>query len=78
MEMREIDERDKLQFDYAWKWFESHQRQRMISVDTRIGMREGQKLTAKRLLLKHKYWIRVMYVIVAFYFLFMVIGALAN
>jgi len=162
MEMREIDERDKLQFDYAWKWFESHQRQRMVmfyyyciivgilanalvasykenystvripigimgvvtslaffffdirnrgmaevgehvleklenevifppdfvdkdgnkmgplSVDRRIGMREGQKLTAKRLLLKHKYWIRVMYVIVAFYFLFMVIGALAN
>ena len=30
MEMRRIDERDKLQFDYAWKWFESHQRQRML------------------------------------------------
>jgi len=153
MELREVDDRNKLQFDYAWKWFESHQRQRMImfyyyciivgilanalvasykesysiiripigimgfvtsvafllfeirnrwlckvaedlleklenevifppdfldkngnkmgpmSVDTRIGMREGQKLTIKRLFLKHKYWIRVMYVIVALCFL---------
>jgi len=162
MEMRKIDERDKLQFDYAWKWFESHQRQRMImfyyyciivgvlanalvasykesysairipigimgfftsmaflvfetrnrwlckvsedileklenevifppdfldrdgnimgplSVDRRIGMREGQKLTVKRLFLKHKYWIRIMYIIVALYFLIIVVGALAN
>lgn len=162
MEMREIDERDKLQFDYAWKWFESHQRQRMVmfyyyciivgvlanalvasynvnysllrvpigvigiitsfaflffeirnrgmckvaedileklenevifppeflgengnkmgplSVDTRIGMREGQKLTGKRLLLKHKYWIRVMYVFVALCFLVFVIREVIN
>lgn len=27
MELREIDDRDKLQFDYAWKSFESHQKQ---------------------------------------------------
>ena len=49
-----------------------------LSVDTRIGMREGQKLTAKYLFLNHKYWIRVMYVIVALYFLIIVIKALAN
>jgi len=30
MEMQEVNERAKLQFDYAWKWFESHQRQRMV------------------------------------------------
>ena len=30
MELRDINERDKLQFDYAWKWFESHQKQRMV------------------------------------------------
>jgi hypothetical protein len=157
MELGTIDERDKLQFDYAWKWFESHQRQRMImfyyyciivgvlanalvasykdsfaairvpigimgfftsiaflffdirnrgmarvaedileklenevifppdfldkdgnkmgplSVDRRIGMREGQKLKGKQLVLKHKYWIRGMYVIVALFFLIIVI-----
>jgi hypothetical protein len=162
MELRKIDDRDKLQFDYAWKWFESHQRQRMImfyyyciivgvlanalvysykedlstikipigimgfftsiaflffdirnrgmakvgedileklenevifppdfvdkggnkmgplTVDRRIGMREGQKITVKQLFLKHKYWIRGMYVIVALYFLIIVIGTLAN
>ena len=49
-----------------------------ISVDSRVGMREGQKFTVKRLFLKHKYWIRVMYVIVALYFLIIVIGALTN
>ena len=157
MELREVDERDKLQFDYAWKWFESHQRQRMImfyyyciivgvlanalvasykvnysslrvpigmmgiitsmaflifeirnrwlckiaedileklenevifpfnfldkkgnkmgplSVDTRIGMREDQKLTMRKLFFKHKYWIRAMYSIVALFFLVFVI-----
>lgn len=162
MEMREIDERDKLQFDYAWKWFESHQRQRMVmfyyyciivgvlanalvasyeanysslrapigimgtitslaflffeirnrgmctvaenileklenevifppeftdengnkmgplSVEKRNRMREGQKLTCKSLFLKHKYWIRVMYVIVALCFLFFVINEIVN
>jgi hypothetical protein len=162
MELRKIDDRDKLQFDYALKWFESHQRQRMImfyyyciivgvlanalvasykdtfsairapigimgfftsiaflffdirnrgmakvgedileklenevifppdfvdkggnkmgplSVDTRVGMREGQKLTVKRLFLKHKYWIRVMYVMVALYFSIIVIKESAN
>ena len=162
MQMRKIDERDKLQFDYAWKWFESHQRQRMImfyyyciivgvlanalvasynvnysllrvpigvigiitsfafllfenrnrwlckvaedileklenevifppdfldensnkmgplSVDTRIGMREGQKLTVKQLFFKHKYWIRFMYVFVALCFLIFVIKEVAN
>jgi hypothetical protein len=159
MELPEVDERAKLQFDYAWKWFESHQRQRMVmfyyyciivgvlanalitsdkedysgmrlpigtmgvitslaflffeirnrgmckvaedifeklenefifpgeflgengnkmgplSVDRRIGMREDQKFTFKRLVLKHKYWIRVMYGLVALYFLFVVIKA---
>ena len=30
MEMREVNERAKLQFDYAWKWFESHQRQHTV------------------------------------------------
>ena len=149
MEMQEVNERAKLQFDYAWKWFESHQRQRMLmfyyyciivgvlanalvasykvnylsiripigimgtitslaflffeirnrgmctvaenilekledevifppeftdktgnkmgplSVEKRNRMREGEKLTCKHLFLKHKYWIRVMYVIVA-------------
>lgn len=162
MEMREIDERDKLQFDYAWKWFESHQRQRMVmfyyyciivgvlanalvasynvnysllrvpigvigiitsfafllfekrnrwlckvaedileklenevifppefldengnkmgplSVDTRIGMREGQKFTVKRSVLKHKYWIRAMYIIVALFFIIFVIKEIAK
>jgi len=162
MELRKVDERDKLQFDYAWKWFESHQRQRMLmfyyyciivgvlanalvasykvsysllrlpigimgtitsvafllfeirnrwlckvaedileklenevifppdfldkegnsmgplSVDTRIGMREGQNLTAKRLLIKHKYWIRAMYVIVALFFMIFVIKEVAK
>jgi hypothetical protein len=162
MELRKIDDRDKLQFDYAWKWFESHQKQRMImfyyyciivgvlanalvasyketfssirvpigimsfftsiaflffdirnrgmakvgedilekleneviypsdfldkdsnkmgplSVDRRIGMREGQKLTAKRFFLKHKYWIRGIYVIVALFFLVFVIKTIAN
>ena len=162
MELRKIDDRDKLQFDYAWKWFESHQRQRMIifyyyciivgilanalvfsykenislirvpigfmgmitslaffffdirnrgmvkigedileklenevifppdflgkngnkmgplSVDTRIGMREGQKLTFKQLFFKHKYWIRTMYVIVALCFLVFVIKVIVN
>jgi hypothetical protein len=157
MELREVDERAKLQFDYAWKWFESHQKQRMImfyyyciivgvlanalvasynvnysllripigiigiitsvafllfeirnrwlckvgedilqkledeiifppdfldkngnemgplTVDTRIGMREGQKISIKRLIFKHKYWIRLMYVIVAICFLVFVI-----
>jgi hypothetical protein len=162
MELREVDERAKLQFDYAWKWFESHQRQRMImfyyyciivgvlanalvasyegsysslripigimgtftsfaffffekrnrslckvaenileklenevifppeftdengnkmgpiSVDTRIGMREGQKFAVKRLFLKHKYWIRLMYIIVALFFLVFVIKEVIN
>jgi len=44
----------------------------------RIGMREGQKLTAKRFLLKHKYWIRGMQLVVALYFLLIVIKAIAN
>lgn len=162
MELREVDERAKLQFDYAWKWFESHQRQRMImfyyyciivgvlanalvasygesystirvpigimgfvtslaffffdfrnrdmeavgedileklenevifppefadnkgnkmgpvSVDRRIGMREGQKITIKRLLFKHKYWIRGMQLMVALYFLVVVIKAIVK
>lgn len=162
MEMRKIEDRDRLQFDYAWKWFESHQRQRMImfyyyciivgvlanalvasyeanysslrvpigimgtitslaflffeirnrgmctvaenileklenevifppeftdetgnkmgplSVEKRNRMREGQKLTCKSLFLKHKYWIRVMYVIVALCFLFFVINEIVN
>ncbi len=162
MGLREVDERTKLQFDYAWKWFESHQKQRMImfyyyciivgvlanalvasykvnysllrvpigvmgtitsiafllferrnrwlcrvaedileklenevifppdflgkngnemgplSVDTKIGMREGQKFTVKRLFLKHKYWIQAMYIIVALFFLFFVIKELAR
>lgn len=30
MELRDADERGKLQFDYAWKWFESAAKQRMI------------------------------------------------
>jgi len=162
MKLLDVDERAKLQFDYAWKWFESHQRQRMVmfyyyciivgvlanalvasynesysairgpigimgfmtsmallifetrnrwlckvaedileklendvifpedfvdkdgnkmgplSVDTRIGMREGQKLTAKQFFLKHKYWIRGMYVIVALFFLVIVIKTMPN
>lgn len=162
MEMREIDERDKLQFDYAWKWFESHQRQRMVmfyyyciivgilanalvfsykesyfsirlpigvigiftslaffffdirnrgmctvaenileklenevifppeftdensnkrgplSVDREIGMREDQKFSIKRMFFKHKYWIRMMYVIVALFFFVVVIKAIVN
>ena len=162
MELREIDERTKLQFDYAWKWFESHQRQRMImfyyyciivgvlanalvasynvnysllrvpigiigtitsvaflifeirnrwlckvaedileklenevifppeflgkngnkmgplSVERKIGMREDQKFAFKRLFLKHKYWIRFMYVFVALCFLIFVIKEVAN
>jgi hypothetical protein len=162
MELRKIDERDKMQFDYAWKWFESHQRQRMImfyyyciivgvpanalvasykdslaairvpigivgfftsiaflffdirnrgmakvgedileklenevifppdfldkdgnkmgplSVDRRIGMREGQKFTVKRLVFKHKYWIRAMYIIVALLFIIFVIKEVAK
>ena len=162
MEMRKIDERDKLQFDYAWKWFESHQRQRMVmfyyyciivgilanalvfsykesyfsiklpigvigiftslaffffdirnrglakagenileklenevifsqefvddkgnkmgplSVDRRKGMREDQKFTFERLFFKHKYWIRGMPLIVALYFLVVVIKAIAD
>jgi len=157
MELREVDERAKLQFDFAWKWFESHQRQRMVmfyyycimvgvlanalvasyngsyhelrlaigimgiiaslaslffdvrnraicgvaenileklentvifppdfsdengnkmgplSVDNRIGMREGQKFRIKHVFLKHKYWIRGMEVIIALYFLLVVI-----
>ena len=162
MKLLDVNERAKLQFDYAWKWFESHQRQRMVmfyyyciivgvlanalvasykecysairgpigimgfitsmafllfeirnrwlckvsedileklendvifppdfldkdgnkmgplSVDRRIGMREGQKLTGKQLVLKHKYWIRGMYVIVALFFLVIVIKTIAN
>ena len=162
MELRKVDDRDKLQFDYAWKWFESHQKQRMImfyyyciivgvlanalvasykvnysflrvpigimgtitsvafllfekrnrwlckvaedileklenevifppdfldesgnkmgplSVDSRIGMREGQKFTVKRFFLKHKYWIRAMYIIVALFFLVFVIKEIAK
>jgi hypothetical protein len=49
-----------------------------LSVDRRIGMREGQKLTAKRFFLKHKYWIRGIYVIVALFFLVFVIKTIAN
>lgn len=162
MEMRKIDDRDKLQFDYAWKWFESHQRQRMImfyyyciivgvlanalvasykgcysglrlpigvmgtitslaflffeirnrgmctvaedileklenevifppefldktgnkmgplSVDRKIGMREDQKLSIKHVFLKHKYWIRMMYVIVALCFFAVAIKEISN
>ena len=162
MEMREVDERDKLQFDYAWKWFESAAKQRMIlfhyyliivgilanaivlsykesyfgmvisvgiigiftslaffffdirnrgmaklgedileklenevifppefvdkngnkigplSVERRIGMREGQKYTFKCLFIKHKYWIRGMEIIIALFFLFVVIMAVFN
>jgi len=162
MELREINERDKLQFDYAWKWFESHQKQRMImfyyyciivgilanalvasykesysairipigimgfvtsfaffffdirnrgmtrvgedvleklenevifpedfvdkdgnkmgplSVERRMAMREGQKQTLKGKILKHKWWIRGMQLIVALYFLIIVIKAITN
>jgi len=162
MEFRKVDERDKLQFDYAWKWFESAAKQRMIlfhyyliivgilanaivlsfkegyigmiifigiigiftslaflsfdirnrgmaklgedilekleievifppefvdksgnkmgpfSVERKIGMREGQKRTFKYLLLKHKYWIRGMEIIIALFFLFVVIKAVIN
>ncbi len=162
MELREVDERAKLQFDYAWKWFESHQRQRMVmfyyyciivgvlanalvasykgsysglrlpigmmgtitslaflffeirnrwlckvaedileklenevifppeflgkngnkmgplSIERKIGMREDQKFAFKRLFLKHKYWIRLMYVIVALYFLVFVVREVIN
>ena len=162
MALREVDERVKLQFDYAWKWFESHQKQRMLmfsyyciivgvlanalivsgregysglklpigimgfftslaflsfdirnrmmceaaeeilekleneaifpvdfldkdgnkmgplSVDRIIGMREGQKFTIKRLFLKHKYWIRGMYLIVALCFLILVFIKIVN
>ncbi len=49
-----------------------------LSVDTRIGMREGLKFTFKRLFLKHKYWIRLMYVFVAICFLIFVIKEVAN
>lgn len=162
MELRELDDRVKLQFDYAWKWFESHQKQRMVmfyyyciivgilanalvfsykesyfsirlpigvmgiftslaffffdirnrglakagenileklenevifskefvddkgnkmgplSVDRRKGMREDQKFSIKRLFLKHKYWIRIMYVIVALCFFAVVINSIIN
>jgi hypothetical protein len=162
MELRPIDDRDKLQFDYAWKWFEAHQRQRMVmfyyyciivgilanalvvsyketlpgirvpigvmgfvtslaflffdfrnrsmataaenvleklenevifppdfldedgnkmgplSVERRQGMREDQKQTYKGKLLKHKWWIRGMQLIVALYFLIVVIKAVVN
>jgi len=162
MELREIDDRAKLQFDYAWKWFESHQKQRMVmfyyycivvgilanalvasykesysviripigimgcvtslaffffdkrnrdltteaenileklenevifppdfvdkdgnkmgplSVERRMGMREDQKLTLKRLLLKHKYWIWGMQLVVALYFLVVVVKAVVR
>lgn len=162
MELQKIDERAKLQFDYAWKWFESHQKQRMVmfyyyciivgilanalvtsykesystirvpigimsivtslafffldirnrsmatagenvleklenelifpldfvdkdgnkmgplSVDRRMGMREDQKQTFRAKLLKHKWWIRGMQLIVALYFLVIVVKAVAN
>ena len=162
MELRELDDRIKLQFDYAWKWFESHQRQRMtmfyyfciivgvlanalvashkacyselrlpigimvtitslaflffeirnrgmctvaenilekleneiifppnfldengnkmgpLSVEKRIGMKEDQKFSIKRLVLKHKYWIRMMYIIVALCFFAVVINSIGN
>ncbi|MFH1718082.1 MAG: hypothetical protein ABIF19_12065 [Planctomycetota bacterium] len=157
-----MDDRAKLQFDYAWKWFESHQRQRMVmfyyyciivgilanalvasyeetlsairvpvgmmgvltslaffffdirnrgmteaaeqvleklenevifppdcvdkdgnkmghlSVERRMGMREDQKQTLKAKFLKHKYWIRSMQLIVALYFLFVVVKAVVR
>jgi len=160
MELREIDDRAKLQFDYAWKWFESHQKQRMVmfyyyciivgilanalvasykesysnirvpigimgvitslafffldirnrrmatagenvleklenelifppdfvdkdgnnmgplSVDTRMGMREGQKQSLRAKFLKHKWWIRGMQLVVALWFSVIVIKAI--
>lgn len=141
--LKDADERVKLQFEYAWRWFDSHAKQRMmmfyyylvmvgilanawvlsydkgysavavaislmgvlasvsavcfdvrnrqmskaaedilesletaeiyvatpddegskqmgpLSTDRRLGMREGQKLTLKNWLLKHKFWIRL-------------------
>jgi len=162
MEFREVDERAKLQFDYAWRWFEFHANQRMtmfyyyliivgilanavvtsykenysgiriavgvmgiftslaslffdirnrgmtkegedilekletevifppqfldengnkmgpFSVERRNATREGQKFRVQNLYLKHKYWIRGIEIIVALFFLIVVILTMLN
>jgi len=49
-----------------------------LSVERRMGMREGQKQTLKGKILKHKWWIRGMQLIVALYFFLIVIKAIVK